>query len=103
MNVTRDSIKECLLTVLQELGEDLDLPELTEADESTRLFGARSPLDSMNLVNFIAEVEDRIAHDFDRMITLASESAMSRTHSPFRSVASCIDYTMELIETEQST
>lgn len=103
MQVTRESIKECLISVLQELGEDLDLPELKEANESTRLFGARSPLDSMNLVNFIAEVEDRLADDFDVSISLASESAMSRTHSPFRSVSSCVDYVMELIETEQVT
>ncbi|NCG08011.1 MAG: hypothetical protein GWO81_00305 [Verrucomicrobia bacterium] len=84
------------------MGEDLDRPELASADESTRLFGARSPLDSMNLVNFIADVEERLSDDFRIDITLANQSAMSRTHSPFRRASSCIDYIMECI-TEHKT
>jgi len=103
MQATRKAILNMVTLTLQELGEDLDIPELLAANESTRLFGARSPLDSMNLVNLIAEIEDRLSDDFDLSITLASERAMSRVHSPFRSVGSCVDYIMELIETAEPT
>jgi acyl carrier protein len=102
MQPTRNDIATIVLETLRELGEDIEKPELVTADESTRLFGARSTLDSMNLVNFIADVEERISDDFEIDITLANQSAMSRTHSPFRRVSSCIDYTMELITENQA-
>jgi acyl carrier protein len=102
MQPTRNDIATIVLETLRELGEDIEKPELVSADESTRLFGARSTLDSMNLVNFIADVEERISDDFEIDITLANQSAMSRTHSPFRRVSSCIDYTMELITENQA-
>lgn len=97
MQLTRNDIANIVLETLHDLGEDIDNSDLTAADEATRLFGARSPLDSMNLVNFIADVEERLSDDFQIDITLANQSAMSRTHSPFRRVSSCIDYIMELI------
>ena len=97
MKPDRDAIAGIVLTTLRELGEDLDKPELLEAEESTRLFGARSALDSINLINFIADVEERISDEYEIIITLANQSAMSRTHSPFRRVSACVDYIMELL------
>tara|TARA_B110000196_G_scaffold320279_1_gene341593 strand:- start:2158 stop:2466 length:309 start_codon:yes stop_codon:yes gene_type:complete len=102
MQPTRNDIANTVLETLRELGEDIKNSDLITADETTRLFGARSPLDSMNLVNFIADVEERLSDDFEIDITLANQSAMSRTHSPFRRVSSCIDYIMELIKEDQS-
>ncbi len=98
MALERNTISRLLIEILNEMGEDLEKPELTEADENTRLFGARSSLDSMNLVNFIAEIEERLSDDHKIDLTLANQSAMSRTHSPFRRVSSCVDYVMECIE-----
>lgn len=103
MSPDRNEILNIVTSTLQELGEDLEIPELSKPDESTRLFGARSPLDSMNLVNVIAEIEDRLSEDFDLDITLANERAMSRIHSPFRSVGACVDYILELIESEDAS
>lgn len=92
MSIPRDTIQTIVLDILKELGEDLKIPALLEADENTRLFGARSALDSMNLVNVIAEIEDRLSEEHAIDITLADERAMSLMHSPFRSVGSCVDY-----------
>ncbi len=102
MQPTRNDIATIVLETLRELGEDIKNTDLLTADETTRLFGARSPLDSMNLVNFIADVEERLSDDLEIDITLANQSAMSRTHSPFHRVSSCIDYIMELIKEDQS-
>jgi acyl carrier protein len=102
MPLERKIVATIVLDTLRELGEDLEKPELTDADESTRLFGARSSLDSMGLVNLIADIEERLSDDYEMDIALANPSAMSRTHSPFRRVSSCINYIMELItETEK--
>ncbi|TVP82282.1 MAG: hypothetical protein EA353_00665 [Puniceicoccaceae bacterium] len=102
MTVKREQVLTIILETLHELGEDIASDELMNADEATRLFGARSPLDSINLVNFIAEVEERISDDFGIEIVLANQNAMSMTHSPFRRVSSCTDYVLTLIEQQKS-
>ena len=102
MSIRRDTIKALLLETLEEIGEDFQIEGLDAVDESTRLFGARSPLDSMGLVNVIAEIEDKLSELHGVEITLADEKAMSSTHSPFRSVGSCIDYIERLVAEESA-
>jgi hypothetical protein len=65
--------------------------------ENPRIFGAGAPLDSLGLVNFLADLEYRLAEEFDREIVLASEQAMSRTRSPFRDVDALSEYILELL------
>lgn len=101
MQIERTQILDLVLDQLRELGEDLDNPELLEADEATRLFGARRALDSINLVNLIADIEERLYDDLGVKIILANSIAMSRTHSPFRKVGTCVDYIMELINNQE--
>jgi hypothetical protein len=93
----RNDIAKIVLDTLHGLGEELDIAALKIANEHTQLFGTKSSLDSINLVNFIADVEERISDELEIDIVLANQDAMSRTHSPFREVSSCIDYIMELI------
>ena len=100
MKINRLEILELVKKILKELGEDLLKNELLEVKETTRLFGAKSSLDSMGLVNLIADIEERLSDEYNIDIILANQSAMSRTHSPFRRVGSCVDYIIELIETK---
>src|SRR5262245_5927338 len=65
-------------------------------NESLPLLGSESPLDSLGLVTLIVDVEQRLSLDHDLTVTLASESAMSRRQSPFRTVSSFADYICEL-------
>jgi acyl carrier protein len=102
MRIERQTLLELLQTILRELGEDLGKEALLQTDERTPLFGSRSDLDSMNLVNIITEIEERLSDDYDINITLASSSAMSRTRSPFLRVGSCVDYILELIEKQNN-
>ena len=102
MLIEKDIILELVQNILKELGEDLEIKELLDTDEQTRLFGSRSALDSMGLVNLITDIEERLSDEHDIHITLANQSAMSRTHSPFRKVGSCVNYIMELIEATKS-
>jgi hypothetical protein len=102
MNPSRNDIAKIVFETLRSLGEDLDIDALRAADEQTRLFGIKNALDSINLVNFIADVEERISDEFEIEIVLANQNAVSRTHSPFRKTSSCIDYIMELITENES-
>jgi hypothetical protein len=67
------------------------------AEENPKIFGAGAALDSLGLVNFLADLEYRIAEEFEREVVLASEQAMSRSRSPFRDVAALTEYIVELL------
>ena len=66
-------------------------------DEHGRIFGGKAALDSLGLVNFLADLEYRLSEEFGREIVLASERAMSRESSPFRDVPALTAYAVELL------
>lgn len=73
------------------------LPEGASRNGNPVIFGAGGALDSLGLVNFLADLEYRVAQDFGREIVIASEKAMSRTRSPFRDVDALAAYLGELL------
>lgn len=70
---------------------------LRDATEGEVVFGPGSSLDSMGLVSFLADLEFRLAEEFGRELVLASEQAMSRSRSPFRTVTALTEYIHELL------
>jgi acyl carrier protein len=63
----------------------------------TPVFGAEGALlDSMGLVNLIADLEARIEQRFGKALVLADERAMSRTRSPFRTVGAITEHVLSL-------
>lgn len=94
--VTRGDVVEVILGALQDVlaGRDGDLPAL---EENTRLIGRAAVLDSMGLVTLIVEAEQRLEADYDIVVVLADDRAMSQTRSPFLSVGSLADYVMQLV------
>jgi len=71
------------------------LPEAT--GDNPLLFAPGGPLDSLGLVNFLADLEHGLAQEFSRELVLASDRAMSRTQSPFRDVDALTAYILELL------
>jgi len=76
-----DEIVKLIIEVLEKYFEALGNP--VQINEETVLFGNEAVLDSMGLVNIIIDIESRLM-DFGVDISLTSESAMSRSRSPFR-------------------
>ena len=66
-------------------------------DPDTPLIGPAAALDSMGLVTLIVTIEARVADALGRSVTLVSEQAMSRTHSPFRTLGTLAAYLDELL------
>jgi hypothetical protein len=66
-------------------------------DPDTPLIGPAAALDSMGLVTLIVTIETRVADSLGRSVTLASEQAMSRTRSPFRTLGTLAAYLDELL------
>jgi acyl carrier protein len=88
-------IESLIIESVRMLAKDFEIEALTEASTDSRLYGEDGPLDSMALVNLIADVEDAVAEKFDATITLADDRAMSAKSSPFRSVASLTEAIIE--------
>lgn len=71
------------------------LPPEVSGQPAGLIFGPGSPLDSLGLVNFLADLEYTIETQFGRTVILASDRAMSRTRSPFRDIDTLTDYVVE--------
>jgi acyl carrier protein len=64
---------------------------------SSDLFGGDSPLDSMDLVALVVDLEEQLRELFGKDITLADERAMSQEVNPFSKVESLTRYIHQLL------
>jgi len=92
-----EKIQNIIFEILKEIHEESEIAELENPTIDTRLFGANGVLDSLGLVNLITGVEQRISDEFEKDIILADERAMSRFHSPFRTITSLSEYTEKVL------
>lgn len=88
----RDAIFTIIHTALIEVNatrkEKIDLHSI----DTLALYGATGVFDSMQLVSFLAAVEEGLDDELGIEISLTSEKAVSQTISPFSSVACLIDF-----------
>jgi hypothetical protein len=80
---------------LELAGVITELPAALEHE--TVLFGPGGFVDSLGLVQVAVEAERLVAERTGHAIALADERAMSRTHSPFRTLGSLAEYITELL------
>jgi acyl carrier protein len=98
--MTREEIKQAIFNVLDEINQELPQEKQLKKSETTVLFGQFGQLDSLGLVNLIVAIEEKLEEECNVSITLADEKAMSQRNSPFRTVASLIDYIAMLLNEE---
>lgn len=67
-------------------------------DPNTILMGSDSEIDSLGLVSLIVLVEDAVNKEFDSIITLADEKAMSQQVSPFKTLDTLSNYVISLLD-----
>ena len=91
----KKAIEALIIDSVKSLAEDFQIDSLINPDAATLLYGIDGPLDSMALVNLVADIEDAISEKFSVFISLADEKAMSARHSPYRSVTSLADAVLE--------
>ncbi len=77
---------------IDELNTDLDAGEQLDKTEETSIFGSGDSLDSLQLVNLITIIEQKIEEETGAFVSLADEKAMSLDESPFKSVATLKAY-----------
>ena len=91
-----DTLQRLIYPAVDELAPSWDGVVLPK-DPETPLIGPGAAVDSMGLVTLIVTIEARVADVLGRSVTLASEQAMSRTRSPFRTLGSLAAYLDELL------
>jgi hypothetical protein len=93
----KEKIKDRLLKLLAQFVKEneIELNGEINLDENIRLIGTSSVFDSMELVQFIVEVENLLDEEFEIEIELTSEKAMSRRNSPFISINSLLEYIVD--------
>lgn len=91
-------IESLVTDSVRQLAADFDLDVLETANTKSLLYGGDGPLDSMALVNLIADLEEAVSEKFGQTIALADEKAMSAKHSPYRSVASLTEAIAERLQ-----
>lgn len=73
-----------------------DASKHVSSDPDVVLFGDGSALDSIGLVNVVMALEAHISDLTGQDIVLASEAAMSRKNSPYRSLRALAEYAVEV-------
>jgi len=91
-------VESLVIETVRRLAEDFEIEALGQPEPDSPLYGESAPLDSMALVNLIADVEEAVDTLFGASITLADEKAMSARNSPFRDVKSLAEAVLERLE-----
>ena len=94
----QEKIEKIIIDTLKELNEELENEAFLNPNSKTKLYGGSGALDSLALVSFIADLEEKISDEFDKDIVLADEKAMSAKTSPFRNIESLTSYIKSLLE-----
>jgi acyl carrier protein len=101
--VNDERIREAIYRVVDETNEQLPKGRQLEKSPESILFGKGGHLDSLGLVGFIVEVEQKIEEEFAVSITLADERAMSQKNSPFLTLGALTAYVSLLIKEDEGT
>jgi|TARA_B100001250_G_scaffold414630_1_gene454996 acyl carrier protein len=92
------NISELIINTIKK--ENIDLQDHILSSE-TELYGGKSSLDSLGLVNFIVALEQDIEDQFDIIITIADDKAMSLKNSPFRTIGSLEQFINDKISNDE--
>ena len=85
------------------MNEQLPKGRTLEKSPQTILFGKGGQLDSLGLVSFIVEVEQKIEEELGVSITLADERAMSQKSSPFLTLQTLSEYVSLLLKEDDTS
>ena len=94
----QEKIEKIIIDTLKELNEELENEAFLNPNSKTKLYGGNGAMDSLALVSFIADLEDKISDEFEKDIILADEKKKKKKTSPFRNIESLTSYIKSLLE-----
>lgn len=96
MSYDQAQMLQALQNAVAEMNLTLPAEQQISSDPDSVLYGEGGVLDSLGLVNFVMSAEQHIGDETGLDVVLASEAAMSRRRSPYRSLRSLAEYASEL-------
>ncbi|MCR6574032.1 hypothetical protein [Campylobacter insulaenigrae] len=77
----------------------MNIEELRSANINTKLYsGSGGLLDSLALVNLVADLEAELSKELNAEVTIADEKMMSLRNSPFKDVETLAQYISSIME-----
>ena len=93
MNYDFDKI---ISKVIEQINKDLNVDFLK--NNISDIIGGNSPLDSLGVISFLLELENKIEDTYDLEITLVNESVLTEEQSPISNIESLKSHLNTLIK-----
>ncbi|EPE3794562.1 hypothetical protein ACSIDX_001498 [Campylobacter lari] len=90
----RNGVEKIIFQALNNLSDEI--PELKTVNFKTQLI-----LDSLALVNLVADLEELLSEEFNKEVVLADEKMMSARNSPFKDIESLTDYIIKKLQEQE--
>ncbi len=87
-----EDVVKVIYRVIDEVNTLLSGKMKLEKSLNTVIFGENGKLDSLGMVNFIVNLEDKIKEEFGFEIFLSDGKVISQENSPLRSIQALADY-----------
>ncbi|HVG30780.1 MAG TPA: hypothetical protein VM864_13815 [Pyrinomonadaceae bacterium] len=94
----RERLERAIYAAVDELNGQLPKGVRVEPVPDAPLYGKGGKLESIDLVGFIIEVEEKVKEEFGVSITIADERAVSEQNSPFLTVGTLTEYVAGLLK-----
>jgi acyl carrier protein len=98
-----ETVRSIVLEALDAVNQQRPVASRFVPEGGTLLYGAGGVLDSLELVNLVIELEQRLDEQLGAVVTLADERAVSQQRSPFRSVPSLVDFVVSRLTEHAGT
>lgn len=95
-----EQIQQIIYNAIDEVNEQLSSEKQLVKSLETVLFGKSSKLDSLSFINLVVAIETELEEEFDILITIANEEAMTLDFNPYKSVQILSEYILKLIKEE---
>lgn len=96
----KNKIENIVFESIKDLNELLNDENKLDLNENEKLLDSEGKIDSIDIVNLVSIIEDKIFEEFGKSPIIVSERAFSRKDSPFKDVKTIIIYLTELMEGE---
>jgi len=101
----KQELVKLIIQVAEEMNATATQDRQIDVDKGSEapLYGKDGTLDSLGLVSLVVTVEEAIEDQYDALVVLADEKAMSQRSSPFLTIGTLAQYAATLIEEENAS
>ena len=92
-----DSVKKIVMDGLNYVLVENDIKNIF-VDENTEIFGSKSIIDSLQLINLIVKIEEDVYDQSGKEIIVVDDEAIIGENSPFQTIQSLAEFVHKKVE-----